>query len=128
NRNPDLPVGKLLARACPHLTSAEAAAYDAPYPGASFKGGVRRFPNLVPDHPDAPGAATSREARAWFRNHWQGRSFIAIGMQDPVLGPLVMRHLAAQIRGCPAPFEVAEGGHFLQEWGEPVARAALDQL
>ncbi len=128
NRNPDLPVGKLLARSCPHLTPAEAAAYDAPYPDASFKGGVRRFPNLVPDQPDAPSAATSREAREWFRSHWQGRSFVAIGMQDPVLGPPAMRYLATQIRGCPPPFEVAEGGHFLQEWGEPVARVALGAL
>ena len=128
NRNPDMATGKLLARSCPHLTAAEAAAYDAPYPDASFKGGVRRFPNLVPDHPDAPGAATSREAREWFRTEWTGRSFVAIGMQDPVLGPPAMRYLAKQIRGCPPPLEVANGGHFLQEWGEPVARAALDAL
>jgi len=32
NKNPDMAVGKLLARSCPHLTPAEAAAYDAPYP------------------------------------------------------------------------------------------------
>ena len=128
NRNPDMAMRKLLARSCPHLTAGEAAAYDAPYPDASFKGGVRRFPNLVPDHPDAPGAATSREAREWFRTEWTGRSFIAIGMQDPVLGPPAMRNLAKQIRGCPPPLEVADGGHFLQEWGEPVARAALDAL
>ena len=44
NSQPDLAVGKLLARACPHLIPAEAAAYDAPFPDASFKGGVRRFP------------------------------------------------------------------------------------
>ena len=29
------------------------------------------------------------------------------------------------IRNCPAPMEVAEGGHFVQEWGEDIARAAL---
>jgi hypothetical protein len=39
-----------------------------------------------------------------------------------------MRHVARMIRGCPAPFEVAEGGHFLQEWGGEVARAALEVL
>ena len=128
NRNPDMPVGKLLSRSCPHLTPAEAAAYDAPYPDATYKAGVRRFPNLVPDQPDAPGAALSREARAWFRSAWSGRSFIAIGMQDPVLGPPAMRYLAQQIRGCPPPLEVPDGGHFLQEWGAPVARAALDAL
>jgi len=128
NRNPDMAIGKLLARSCPRLTAAEAAAYDAPYPDASFKGGVRRFPNLVPDHPGAEGAALSREAREWFRTQWQGRTFMAIGMKDPVLGPPVMRSVAAQIRNCPAPLEVEEGGHFLQEWGDPVARAALQVL
>ena len=94
NRKPDLAVGKLLARACPHLTPAEAAAYDAPYPDASFKGGVRRFPNLVPDNPDTYGAALSRRARDWFRTEWAGKTFMAVGMKDPVLGPPVMRAVA----------------------------------
>jgi len=123
-----LAVGKLLARACPHLTSAEAAAYDAPYPDASFKGGVRRFPNLVPDNPDVEGAALSRRARDWFRTEWAGKTFMAVGMKDPVLGPAVMRAMAKTIRNCPPPYEFAEGGHFLQEWGEEVARAALRVL
>src|SRR5512141_1164850 len=74
NSQPDLAVGKLLARACPHLTRAEAAAYDAPFPDASFKGGVRRFPNLVPDNPDAKGAALSRRTRDWFRSVWSGKT------------------------------------------------------
>ncbi len=128
NDNPDMAIGKLLSRSCRHLTPAEAAAYDAPYPDASYKGGVRRFPNLVPDNPDADGAALSRQAREWFRTQWQGRTFMAIGMKDPVLGPPVMRYVGAQIRNCPPPFEVAEGGHFLQEWGDVVARAALKVL
>ena len=128
NKNPDMAVGKLLQRSCPHLTPAEAAAYDAPYPDATYKGGVRRFPNLVPEHPDAEGAALSRQAREWFRTQWQGRSFMAVGMKDPVLGPSVMRYVRSQIRNCPSAFEVAEGGHFLQEWGGEVARAALKVL
>ena len=45
--NPDLACGKLLARACPHLSAAEAAAYDAPFPDARYKAGVRRFPPMV---------------------------------------------------------------------------------
>ena len=128
NKNPDLAVGKLLARACPHLTPAEVAAYDAPYPDASFKGGVRRFPNLVPDNPDAEGAALSRRARDWFRTEWAGKTFMAVGTKDPVLGPAVMRAMAKIIRNCPPPYEFAEGGHFLQEWGEEVAHAALRVL
>ena len=128
NKNPDLAVGKLMARSCPHLTAAEAAAYDAPFPDAAYKAGVRRFPNLVPDHPDADGGALSRAAREWFRTQWQGRSFMAVGMKDPVLGSATMRYVRSQIRNCPPPFEIQEGGHFLQEWGDEVARAALKVL
>jgi hypothetical protein len=29
------------------------------------------------------------------------------------------------IRGCPAPMEVADGGHFVQERGDLIAAAAL---
>ncbi len=125
NSQPDLAVGKLLARGKPDMTPAEAAAYDAPFPDASYKAALRAFPNLVPDRPDAPGAAISREAAAFWQDRWQGESFIAIGMSDPVLGGPVMQALARQIRGCPAPMEIAEAGHFVQEWGAPIARAAL---
>jgi len=126
NRSPDMAVGALMRRACPHLTEAEAAAYDAPFPDASYKAGVRRFPNLVCDRPDADGAALSRRARDWWRTEWSGASFMAIGMKDPVLGPPVMAELRRHIRGCPPPLEIADGGHFVQEWGAPIAKAALD--
>jgi len=125
NDNPDLACGRLLKRSCPHLSDAQAAAYDAPFPDARYKAGVRRFPNLVPDRPDAPGAALSRKARDWWRNDWRGESFMAVGAKDPVLGLPVMLALRASIQGCPEPWVHAEGGHFLQEWGADVARAAL---
>ena len=125
NKSPDIDCGKLLARACPHLSAAEAAAYEAPYPDSASKAGVRRFPNLVPDRPDAPGAELSRMARDWWRGTWKGESFMAIGAKDPVLGPPVMQALRKIIRGCPEPYVHAEGGHFLQEWGEDVSREAL---
>ncbi|MEO8038827.1 MAG: haloalkane dehalogenase [Betaproteobacteria bacterium] len=126
--NPDLDCAKLLGRACPHLSAAEAAAYSAPYPDVRFKAGARRFPQLVPDHPDAPGAELSRRARIWWRERWRGQSFMAVGMRDPVLGPEVMEVLRADIRGCPPPMQIAEGGHFLQEWGETIAAQALAQF
>ncbi len=125
NGQPDLAVGKLLARGRPEMTPAEAAAYDAPFPDRSHKAALRVFPNLVPEHADAPGAATSREAAAFWRERWAGDSFMAIGMQDPVLGAPVMHALRAQIRNCPPPLEVPAAGHFVPEWGAPVAQAAL---
>ncbi len=124
-RNPDLSAGRLLGRACAHLSPAECAAYDAPYPDARYKAGVRRFPQLVPDRPDAPGAAVSRAARAFWRSRWDGESLMAIGMQDPVFMPSVMRALQADIRGCEHVLEIGEAGHFVQEWGAAVAHAAV---
>ncbi|MEL6520009.1 MAG: hypothetical protein AAFQ66_03545 [Pseudomonadota bacterium] len=50
---------------------------------------------------------------------------MAIGMQDPVLGPPAMHGLRKLITNCPEPMEIADGGHFVQEWGDSVAKAAL---
>ena len=61
----------------------------------------------------------------FWRTRWSGDSFMAIGMKDPVLGEAPMRALQHIIRGCPPPMEVLEGGHFVQEWGAPIAEAAL---
>ena len=125
NSQPDLPVGKLLARGKRAMSAEEAAAYDAPYPDARYKAALRAFPNLVPDGENAPGAAISREAQTFWRERWTGESFMAIGMQDPVLAGAPMQSLQSDIRNCPAPMEVAEAGHFVQEWGGPIAVAAL---
>ncbi len=126
--HPDLDVGRLMRRACPHLGGAEAAAYGAPFPDARSKAGVRRFPELVPVAPEMEGAALSRRAAEFLRTRWSGRSFMAIGMTDPVLGPPVMRRLREAIRGCPEPIELADAGHFVPEWGEELARRALEAL
>jgi len=125
-RTPDLDVGRLMARSAPHLDTAELAAYDAPFPDHAYKAGVRRFPVIVPTDPSMDGAETSRRAARWWSEEFTGRSFMAIGMQDPVLGPEVMERVRASIRGCPEPLRLDEAGHFVQEWGEPVARAALE--
>ena len=117
-----------MSRTCPHLSPLEIAAYDAPFPDERFKAGVRRFPQLVPDQPNAEGALISRQAREWWRTSWQGKTFMAIGMTDPVLGPAVMRDLAANIQNCPDPFEVQEAGHFVPEWGGDIAKQALRVL
>ena len=122
---PDMDVGGLMQRGTPVLSDAEAAAYGAPFPDVSYKAGVRRFPDMVMIAPDMEGIETSKRAAAWWSNDWTGQSFMAIGMGDPVLGGAVMDELRKTIKGCPEPMRIEEAGHFVQEWGEPVARAAL---
>ena len=121
---PDFNVGELMGRSEPGLTPAEVAAYDAPFPDATYKAGVRRFPALVPTTEDADGVEVSRRAAMWWATEFGGQSFMAVGTQDPVLGPKVMERMRQIIKGCPDPMMV-EAGHFVQEHGEPVARAAL---
>lgn len=122
---PDLDIAALMQRSQPDMTAAEAAAYAAPFPDARFKAGVRRFPELVMTDPGMEGVAEARRARLFWREEWAGPSFMAVGMMDPVLGPDVMADLRSRIRGCPAPLEIPDGGHFVQEKGEQIARAAL---
>ena len=124
-KNPDFGVGRLLARGNPHLGAAECAAYDAPFPDRGHRAALRAFPALVPDHPDADGAAVSRQAREFWAQRWSGQTMMAIGAQDPVLGPPAMQGLRMAIRGCPPPTFIQEAGHFVPEHGAPVAQAAV---
>jgi pimeloyl-ACP methyl ester carboxylesterase len=122
---PDLDVAALMRRSQSDMTEAEAAAYAAPFPDARYKAGVRRFPELVMTDPGMAGVSEAQRATAWWRSEWSGPTFMAVGMADPVLGPDVMARLRAIIRGCPAPLEVPDGGHFVQEKGAGIAAAAL---
>ena len=124
---PDMDVGGLMGRATPVLSDAEQAAYSAPFPDITFKAGVRRFPEMVMTDPDMEGVETSKRAASWWKTEWTGESFMAVGAQDPVLGPHQMTSLRATIKGNPEPMMIEDGGHFVQEWGEPIARAALTQ-
>ena len=126
--NPDLAVGKLIKRGTPHLTDAEVAAYDAPFPDVRYKAGVRAFPQLGMTDPSMPGVSESRAAMKFWSEHWDGKAFMAIGAADPVLGVDVMRKLHALIRNCSEPLVIADGGHFLQEWGSGIATQAMDSF
>ena len=125
---PVFDAGKIISSGTPHLTDAEIAAYNAPYPDASYQAGARQFPALVPVAADMGGVEVSNRAAAYWQNEWQGESFMAVGDADPGLGPPAMRQLHSLIRGCPEPMMIEGGGHFVQEWGGPVARAALEKF
>jgi pimeloyl-ACP methyl ester carboxylesterase len=124
---PDMDIAALMKRGTPILDAAEAAAYAAPFPDVTYKGGVRRFPELVMTDPGMEGVETSKRAANWWTNEWQGESFMAVGAQDPVLGPSQMENLRDTIANCPDPMIIEDAGHFVQEWGAPIARAALQR-
>ena len=81
---------------------------------------------MVATSEDAEGLDVGRRAAEFWSSEWSGESFMAIGVQDAMLGPPVMNYLRTVIRGCPEPLLVPEAGHFVQESGRVVAEKALE--
>jgi tRNA(adenine34) deaminase len=125
---PLFDVGRLLGRGNPQMSQAECAAYNAPFPDAGHRAALRAFPPMVPEFEHSEGAAVSRQAQAFWQHEWTGKSFMAVGSQDPVLGMEVMQALRQSIRHCPEPMVLPQAGHFVQEHGEVIALAALKAL
>ena len=124
-KNPEFDVARLFARGNPQMSAEECAAYNAPFPDKGHRAALRAFPAMVPEWLSDDGAAISRQARDFLRDDWRGKTFMAIGQQDPVLGEPVMRALAAGLRGCGAPMLLPDAGHFVQEHGEQIAERAV---
>jgi tRNA(adenine34) deaminase len=123
---PEYNIAQLLARSNPQMSKVEYGAYMAPYPDSGYRAATRAFPPMVPDSLDADGADISRQARDFWKNEWTGKTLMAIGAQDPVLGTDAMLALKAMIRNCPAPMIAEDAGHFVQELGEEIAEHALE--
>ncbi len=107
----------------PTLTDAEAKAYAAPFPNASYKAGVRKLPDMV-SWPSDAAMKISHDAVNFWSKEWEGPTFMAIGMKDKMLGPEIMGWMQTIIK-VPTPLEIPEGGHFVQEFGDEIAIAAL---
>jgi haloalkane dehalogenase len=113
-RTEDLPVGMLVRGACKSDPGDDViAAYDAPYPEATSKAGARAFPLLIPQTPDAPGAAAGQRVLAALHDD-QRPTLMLWADSDPVL-PLSTGERFAQAIGQPPPRTVADASHFLQE-------------
>ena len=110
------------------LSPEPCAAYRAPVPTERRKAGPRAFPRVVPTEMDSTGADISREARDWLQNEWAGQALVFCGVHDEILGLPVMEVMSSWIKGCPPPIQVPEAGHFVQEWGEGVARRAISEF
>lgn len=120
----ELQLDEFMKRYAPTLSDQEAKAYAAPFPDARYQAGVRKFPKIVAN-PDQTCIEISTAAFPFWQEQWQGESFMAIGMKDKMLGPDVMYQMQQLIKGCPQALEVADAGHFVQEFGELVASRAL---
>lgn len=127
--DPDVPIEMIMQKNEPSITESIAKAYAAPFPDQTYKAGVRKFPHLIARTMDTPGVDTSRKAVEFWSTQWGGESFMAIGMQDKMLGPSIMNHIRSIIKGCPEPLEIPEGGHFVQEAAGPlIAQKALEHF
>ena len=124
-KSPEFDIARLFARANPRMNLQECAAYAAPFPDRGYRAALRAFPPMVPDSPDADGAAISRRARDFWSGTWAGTTLMAVGAGDPVLGEPVMRSLQQVIRGCPEPVVLQQAGHFVPEEGEQIAQLAV---
>ena len=122
---PDFDIARLFARGDSAMTPAECAAYMAPYPDAGHRAATRAVPPMVPEFAGSDGAAVSRAALEFWQTQWTGKTLMAIGQRDPVLGEAVMSGLQKSIRGCPEPMVLPDTGHFVQEHGVPIAQRAV---
>ncbi|HEY3864842.1 MAG TPA: haloalkane dehalogenase [Solirubrobacteraceae bacterium] len=113
-RTEDIPVGMLVRGACKNDPGDEViAAYDAPFPSIAAKAGARAFPLLIPQTPEAPGAAAGTRVLEALRED-RRPTLMLWGDSDPVLPLAVGESFAASI-GQPPPRVIENASHFLQE-------------
>jgi len=91
------------------------AAYEAPFPDASYAAAVRAMPDLVPATPDNPASAANRAA--WQKlATWDRPFLVAFSDRDPITGAMAPALKRAMPGAAGRQHPVLEGaGHFLQE-------------
>lgn len=108
------------------LSPDEVAAYNAPFPDASYQAGARQFPMLVPDRPDDPAAAPNRAA--WDVLKGLDMPVLTLFGEDDTVMLGIEKHFQRALPGAKEqPHRILpRAGHFLQEdVGDDLARATL---
>jgi haloalkane dehalogenase len=120
----DMDVGRVIQGATvTNLTDEIVAAYDAPFPDKTYKGGAHQFPLLVPISPDMDGAKYTKPAKEKIKT-WTKPALVMFSDKDPVTagGDKGFRKLIPSAQQEPE-IVIKDAGHFLQEdKGEEIAQ------
>ena len=124
----DMPVGRIIQGATVSDLSDEiVAAYDAPYPDASYKAGAHIFPLLVPSSTDDPASPRMIAAKKVFST-WTKPALVMFSDKDPVTkgGEKQFLKLIPSAKDEPE-ITIHDAGHFLQEdKGEEIAQYIVE--
>lgn len=112
--SPLFPIGKIIAKGTKRaLSEAEIAAYDAPFPDASYKAGARIFPSFVPF---AGNAAVPDQQAAWKVLDTFDKPFLcAFSDGDPITRTGETRFIGRVPGTAGQAHRTLTGGHFIQE-------------
>lgn len=129
-KTPDLPIEVVITTGVyqsDKLTPETIAAYEAPFPDASYKMGARAWPLLVPIRPEDTVAQEMLNARKEL-GQWKKPALVMFSDQDPITGGAdqFFRNLIPTAKDQPE-IVIKDAGHFLQEdKGEEIAQHILD--
>ena len=124
----DMDIGGIIQRGSKtQLPPKVVAAYDAPFPDASYKAGAHQFPLLVPVTPDSPAVPSMRRAREALKT-WSKPALVMFSDGDPITGGGDRWFRSTVPSAANEPEIVIKGaGHFLQEdKGQEIAQQIRD--
>lgn len=112
--SPLFPIGKIVSAGTKRgLSDAEIAAYDAPFPDASFKAGARIFPSFVPFENNV---AVPDQKRAWeVFDRWEKPFLCCFSDQDKITRGGENRFIGRVPGTAGQNHRALRGGHFIQE-------------
>jgi haloalkane dehalogenase len=112
--SPFFPIGKIVSKGTKRaLSTAEIAAYDAPFPDSSYTAGARIFPSFVPF---AGNPAIPDQQRAWqVLDQWDKPFLCAFSDGDPITRGGDSRFVGRVPGTAGQPHRTLKGGHFIQE-------------